>query len=199
MSEKVSGRNGDIALFLYAGPFIVNFLYALYVWSGVGFSSTLPQLVYLEVAQSPYIFLVGFAAVLLAGVIDFNDEAPTARKGAVAGLSRRLQWVAVISLLLAFVSALYSAGGDPGTAISNMFVGRYPLIFPALLVVLSFLVLPGVRIQGANTRNLTAVLLLILSPAALYELGKRSVAAGLGVSLLFLLIAAYILVAAKKD
>jgi hypothetical protein len=198
LSEKVEPKYGDVALLLYAVPFILNFAYALYLWFGVGLSSILPQLVYLEVTQSPYVFLAGFAAVALAGVIDFNSEAPNAKKGATLALSRRLQAIAFASLILAFIAAWYSAGGDLGTALLNMLDGRYPLVFPALLVFFSFLILPSVRLQGANLKNLLVVALLVASPAALYEVGKRNSVAGLGVALILLLAAAYLLVN-KKD
>lgn len=72
MSGTKADRNGDIALFLYAAPFILSFVYALYLWLGTGLSAILPQLVFLEVTQNPYVFLAGFAAVSLAAVIDFN-------------------------------------------------------------------------------------------------------------------------------
>lgn len=199
MSEKVGGRNGDVALLLYAAPFLVNFVYALYLWSEVGFSSVLPQLVYIEVSQNPYVFLLGFAAVLAAALLDFNSEALETRRSGVAALSRRLQWVAVVSIILAFIAASYAAGGDVATGLFNMLDGRYPLVFPALLVFFSFMILPSVKIQGANTKNLLVVLLLVASPAALYELGKRNTAAGLGVALILLLLAAFLLVRSKRD
>jgi hypothetical protein len=199
LSETVAGRNGDIALFLYGAPFILSFVYALYLWAGVGFSAVLPQLVYLEVTQSPYIFLLGFAGVTIAAVLDFNSEAQGAKRGAVVALSRRLQWIALLSIVLAFITAWYSAGGDIVTGLLNMVDGRYPLVFPALLVFFSFMILPSVRLQGANLKNLLVVVLLIASPAALYELGKRSTVAGLGVSLILLLVAAFLLVRGKKD
>ena len=199
MAEKVEARYGDVALLLYAAPFILNFVYALYLWFGAGFSSIMPQLVYLEVTQSPYIFLAGFAAVALAVVIDFDSEAPNARKGATAALSRRLQIIALISVVLAFIAAWYSAGGNLGSGVLNMVDGRYPLVFPAVLVFFSFLILPSVRLQGANQKNLLIVILLIASPLALYELGKRSTIAGLGVGLILLLVAAFLLVSNKKD
>jgi hypothetical protein len=199
LSERAAGRNGDIAFFLYAAPFILNFVYALYLWAGVGFSSVLPQLVYVEVSQSPYIFLLGFAAVALAAVIDFNSEAPTGKRGAVIALSKRLQAVALIAIILSFLAAWYAAGGDIGTALFNMLDGRYPLVFPALLIFFSFMILPAVRLQGANMRNLLVIVLLIASPALLYELGKRNTAAGLGAALLVVLLAAFLLVRERRD
>lgn len=199
MSEKPEAKYGDVALLLYAAPFILNFVYALYLWFGEGFSAIMPQIVYLEVTQSPYIFLVGTAAVALAVVIDFDSEAPNARKSATATLSRRLQIIALVSVVLAFIAAWYSAGGDLGTAVLNLVDGRYPLVFPAVLVFFSFLILPSVRLQGANRKNLLIVVLLIASPVALYELGKRNSIAGLGIGLVLLLVAAFLLVNNKKD
>ena len=199
MSEKGEAKYGDVALLLYAAPFILNFVYALYLWFGAGFSAIMPQLVYLEVTQSPYIFLAGFAAVALAVVIDFDAEPSNTRKSATAALSRRLQIIALISVLLAFVAAWYSASGDLGTGVLNLVDGRYPLVFAAVLVFFSFLILPSVRLQGANEKNLLIVLLLIASPVALYELGKRDTIAGLGVGLILLLAAAFLLVNSKKE
>jgi len=199
LSEKAEAKYGDVALLLYAAPFILNFVYALFLWFGEGFSAIMPQIVYLEVTQSPYIFLAGTAAVALAVVIDFDSEAPNARKSATATLSRRLQIIALVSVLLAFIAAWYSAGGDLGTGVLNLVDGRYPLVFPAVLVFFSFLILPSVRLQGANQKNLLIVVLLIASPVALYELGKRNSIAGLGVGLILLLVAAFLLVNNKKD
>jgi hypothetical protein len=199
LSDEVEAKYGDVALLLYAAPFILNFVYALYLWFGVGFSAIMPQLVYLEVTQSPYVFFAGFAAVTLAVVIDFDSEPPGSRKSATVVLSKRLQLIALVSVVLAFLSAWYSAGGDLGTGVLNLVDGRYPLVFPAVLVLLSFLILPSVRLQGANPKNLLVILLLIASPAALYELGKRSTVAGLGGGLILLLAAAFLLVYGKKD
>jgi hypothetical protein len=199
LSEKMEAKYGDVALLLYAAPFILSFFYALYLWFGVGFSSIMPQLVYLEVTQSPYIFLAGFAAVALAVVIDFNAEPSNARKSATAALSRRLQLIALISVVLAFIAAWYSASGNLGIGVLNLVDGRYPLVFAAVLVFFSFLILPSVRLQGANRMNLLIIVLLIASPAALYELGKRNSIAGLGVGLVLVLVAAFLLVNKKKD
>ncbi len=199
MSKPADGKYGDFAILRYAAPFILNFVYALYLWFGAGISAVLPQFVFLEVAQSPYLFLAGFAAVSLAAVIDFNSEAPDARKNALVTLSKRLQSIAVAAIVLAFVSAWYSASLDIGTALLNLLDGRYPLVFPALLVLLSFLILPSVKLQGANRKNLLVILLLVASPAALYELGKRNTVAGLGVGLVLLLVAAFLLLRNDKE
>ncbi len=198
MSRTSANRYGDVALLLYAAPFILNFVWALYLWFGTGFSAILPQLVFLEVTQNPYLFIAGFAAVVLAALIDFNSEPPERRKAALTTLSKRLQAIAVISIILALIAAWYAASFDPGTTLFNLLDGRYPLVFPALLVFLSFVILPSVKLQGANQKNLLVVLLLLASPLALYEVGKRNTIAGLGVGLLLLLAAAYLLLRKKE-
>lgn len=193
MSEKVEGRNGDVALFLYAAPFIINFVYALYVWAGVGFSSVLPQLVYIEVSQNNYIFLLGFAAVVCAALLDFTSEPAASRRSSTFSLSKRLQALAMVALVLSFLAAWYSASGNLSTAVYNVMDGRYALVFPAVILLFSYIILPPVKLQGANLRNILVIVLLFLSPAALYELGKRNTAAGLGSALILILLAAYIL------
>jgi hypothetical protein len=198
LSETAADRRGDIALFLYAAPFILNFVWALYLWSETGLSRTLPQLVFLEVTQNPYLFLAGFAAVALAAVIDFNSEPPERRKSALSTLSKRLQAIAFLSVVLALVSAWYAANFNIGGTFFNLLDGRYPLVFPALLVFLSFIILPSVRLQGANMRNLFVVVLLVASPVAIHELGKRNTVSGLGVGLILILAAALLLLRDKK-
>jgi hypothetical protein len=199
LSGNVQDRNGDIAFLLYATPFIVNFVYAIYLWAGAGFSAILPQLVYLEVTQSPYIFLIGFAAVCGAAMIDFDASTPEARKSSAVALSKRLQYIAALSIILALIAALYSASGNPITAFSNVLDGRYPLVFPALLLLFSFAILPSVRLESINMKNALVIVLLIASPGALYEIGKRNTVAGLGIGLILLLAAAYLLVNNKKE
>jgi hypothetical protein len=196
--SKAADRNGDIALLLYSAPFVLNFVYALYLWFGTGLSATLPQLVFLEVTQNPYLFLAGFAAVVLAAVIDFNSEPPERRKGALSTLSKRLQAIAFLSVVLALVSAWYAANFDLGLTFFNLLDGRYPLVFPALLVLLSFLILPSVRLEGANLKNLLVVLLLLASPVVIHELGKRNTVGGLGLGLVLILAAAFLLLRDRK-
>jgi hypothetical protein len=199
LNSQKAERNGDIAVLLYAAPFIINFVYTLYLWAGAGFSSTLPQLVFLEVTQNPYVFLLGFAAVAFAAVLDFDNSSLETRRASVSALSRRLQAIAGLSLVLAAIAALYAGGGDLGTAAYNLLDGRYPLVFPAVLLFLSFVILPSFRLESVNRSNALVVIFLIASPIALYELGKRDTTAGLGVGLILLLLAAYILVSQKRE
>jgi len=199
LNSPKAERNGDIAVLLYAAPFILNFVYALYLWGGAGFSATLPQLVFLEVTQNPYVFLLGFAAVAFAAVLDFDNSTLEARRTSVLALSKRLQAIAGLALVLAALAAFYAAGGDLGTAGYNLLDGRYPLIFPAVLLLLSFVILPSFKFESVNRTNALVVILLIGSPIALYEIGKRDSIAGLGTGLILLLLGAYVLVTQKKQ
>jgi hypothetical protein len=192
-------KNGDLALVLYGVPFIVSFAYAMYLWAGQGLSSTLPSAVYDEVTQNPYVFLVGFFGVLAGGLVDFSSEEPTARRGAVMALSKRLQAIAFLTLVLGAICAWYSAGFDLSNGALYLVEGRYTLIFPALLIVFSFLIVPSVRFQGVSWSNLIAIVLLIASPVGAYEVGKRNTDAGLGIALTMLLLAVFLLVRGKNQ
>jgi len=183
-------NSGDVAFFLYLTPFIANFAYTLYLWASSGISLVLPQLVFLEVTQNPYIFLVGTAAVIFAGLMDVTGEEPGTRRVAVTKLSSRLQTIAAVSIVLAAVASLYSSHLNIGIAGFNLLDGRYPLIFPALLVLFSFLILPTLRLPTSDYVGVVIVLLLLASPLVLHELGKSNVPAALGVTLLMLLAAA---------
>jgi hypothetical protein len=183
-------NSGDVAFFLYLTPFIANFVYTLYLWASSGISLVLPQLVFLEVTQNPYVFLVGIAAVIFAGLLDVTGEEPGSRRPAVLKLSSRLQMIATVSIVLAAVSSLYAAHLDVGTALFNLLDGRYPLIFPALLVLFSFLILPTIKLPTSDYVGVVIVLLLLASPLVLHEVGKSNVAAALALSLLMLLAAA---------
>ena len=199
--SKTVDELGDVAFFLYLTPFIATFLYTMYLWVQSGISPVLPQLVFLEVTQSPYLFLVGIVAVTVAGVLDVNDENPATRKAAVAKLSLRLQTIALVSIVLAVVAAVYSSGGDLGNAFFNLLDGRYPLVFPALLVLMSFLILPALDVRKLDSRNaqsVAVVVLLLASPAALHEVGKVNPVAGLASAFALLLAAAAVFLRAQK-
>lgn len=200
--SKTLDELGDLAFFLYLTPFIATFLYTMYLWVQNGISPVLPQLVFLEVTQSPYLFLVGVVAVTLAGVLDVRDENPASRRAAVQRLSQRLQAIALACIVLAAIAAVYSSGGDLGNAFFNLLDGRYPLVFPALLVLMSFLILPAMDVSKLGPqaiRYLLVVILLLASPLALHEVGKLDTVGGIGTSLVLLLAAAALFLRTQKS
>src|SRR5205085_11310540 len=111
-------------------------------------------------------------------------------------VSKRVQTLAIVSFVLALISAWYATGFTANaSAIASTFLsGRYALVFPALLVVFSFLVLPTLKIQMQQARTIIAVLCLLSVPVVIREIGRRSTAAGLAVSLVLILAAILLMV-----
>lgn len=182
----------DVPFLLFVVPFALNGLYAIYLWAQVGLSSTLPQTVFLQVTENPYVFLIGFLAVIFGAIIDVLQEAPTQRRAKLIHESTTLQIIALAALVLGALSAWYAAGFDLGTAGSNILQGRYVIVFPALLVLFSFVMLPSVTIKREQVRNALMVVLLLAVPVTIDEVGKRSFFVGMGIGLVFLVAAIYL-------
>jgi hypothetical protein len=196
-----SGQNKqDIPFLLFLVPFAASGLYAIYLWATVGLSSTLPSTVFLQVTESPYVFLVGFLAVMVGAAIDVLIEEPAKRRIKLVQESNTLQKLAVTALVLGALSAWYSAGFDPGTAATYVLEGRYVVVFPALVILFSFLFLPAVTINRSQTMNVVIVLLLLAVPLSVDEVGKRNFYAGMGLGFALLVVALYLyLVTQKRD
>ncbi len=91
-------------------------------------------------------------------------------------------------MVLALLSALYANGLDPAGAASDFIVGRYDLVFPALLFLLSYLMRVQFQFSAFRSTRFLGVLAMVLVPAALYGLGKLKSAADLPAAFLFLII-----------
>jgi uncharacterized membrane protein YhaH (DUF805 family) len=187
-----SENRQDIPFLLFLVPFAASAIYAIYLWVSVGLSATLPQSVFLQVTESPYVFLVGFVAVMLGAVIDVQLEEPAKRRLKLIQESNTLQIVAVVALILGALSAWYAAGFDPGLAASNVLEGRYVVVFPALVIIVSFLFLPAVTIKRGQATGLAIIVLLLAVPLSIDEIGKRNFYAGLGAGVALLAIALYL-------
>ena len=187
-----SENREDIPFVLFLVPFAVSGIYAIYLWVQAGISATLPQTAFLQVTESPYVFLVGFVAVIFGAILDVLYTEPAQRRAKLVEESTTIQKIAVIALVLGALSAWYAAGFDPGAAWSNLLQGRYVVVFPALLVIFSFLMLPAVTIRKEQGRNILMVLLLLAVPVSVDEVGKRSFFAGMGLGLLLLIAAIYL-------
>lgn len=192
----------DLSFVLYLVPLALSAIYALVLWAQTGLSAILPQAAYLGVTKSPYVFLVGFTAVLLAATLDVtNEEEGPSRKRALFSVSSRLQKLALVSFVLALVAAWYSDGfsGNLSELVLTFLSGRYAMVFPALLMVFSFLILPTLNVQKQQYRGLLAVLCLLGVPAAIYEIGRRSIGLGYGVSALLIVLALVLIVTARQQ
>jgi hypothetical protein len=183
----------DLSFILLLLPLIASGGYALLLWTSSGLSAILPQSVYLAVTRSPQIFLLGLFGVLAATFIDVTTAEPEKRWDEALVFSRTLQRYAIIILVLAFATALYSAGFDFGAAASNFVVGRYNVIFPALLFLFSFAITTPLKVEKLANPQVLALIALLAVPFVLDEVGKRNVMLGLLGSFVLILLAGGVL------
>jgi len=178
----------DLSTVLFLVPFLISGVYALVLWAQEGFSALLPSDVYLTVTRDPYVFLVGTFAVFGAVYLDVYTTDVADRLKRVSTLSGTLQKVAVASFVLALICAFYANIGNPSNTILDFVVGRYSLVFPAMLVLLSYLLVIPFNTGGFDTRSVTAIVVMLLVPAVIYEVGKRDSLAGISIGFVLLIV-----------
>jgi hypothetical protein len=180
-------RYEDYSTLLYIVPFAASGIYGLALWVQNGLSFVLPTSVYLTVTRDPYVFMIGSLAVMLGVIIEVNGAEPGARQAKVASVGNTLQSIAVASLILVLICALYANGFTDleGTA-SDFIIGRYGVVFPVMLVLLSYLITAQFKVSAIGNKKVLAVIALLLVPASLYEIGRRQTAVGLGIAFVFL-------------
>ena len=69
-------RREDVSFLLLLVPFAVSGIYGLLLWVTTGASAILPPTVFLQVTESPYVFLIGFAAVSVASSWTSSPRTP---------------------------------------------------------------------------------------------------------------------------
>jgi hypothetical protein len=183
------GRFEDFATLLYLVPFLVSGIYGLVLWVQGGISPMLPSSVYLTVTRDPYVFIVGSLAIMLGVVLEVNGTEPAQRVAKLSSLGNALQFMAVASLVLVLICAWYANGfTDLSGMATDFIIGRYGLVFPTMLVLLSYLITAQFRLASLANRKVLALVALLLVPASLYEIGKREITAGLAIALFFLIV-----------
>jgi len=181
------GRYEDVSTLLYLVPIVVPIVYALVLWVQSGISAFLPPSVYLTVTRDPILFVVTSLAVMLGVIIEVNGTEPAARPAKLASLGGTLQSIAIASLIIVLLSALYANGfTDITDAATDFIIGRYGIVFPAALVLLSYLLTVQFKLPGVTKMQILAAILLFLVPASLYEVGKRQTALGVGLAFVLL-------------
>lgn len=191
---------GDLSFALFLVPFVASAVYALVLWTQSGATILLPERVYLAVTKDPYLFIAGFTSVMLASIIEITSEAPEQRGAKVAALSRRIQSLAILSLVFSLLAAWYATGFvHIGNALFDLLDGRFSTLFPALLILFSFIVLPAVRLRAEQLTMLATVLCLLAVPAVIYEVGKRSISLGLGIALVLVAAAIFLTVLPRRS
>jgi hypothetical protein len=180
-----SGFRGDAAALLYLVPFGASAVYGLYLWVRSGISGLLPTSVYLQVARDPYLFIVGSFAVLIGAAVDIGGAEYEERQAKAKSTGSLLQSIAVASLILALGGAWYANGFVHISAtVTDFMVARYTVIFPAVLVLLSYFITVQFKFQSLKSPKFIGVILILLVPAVVYEVGRRDTAGGLALALL---------------
>ena len=165
----------DIALILYIIPFAINGGYSLILWTTRGFSISLPADIYLAVTKNSIVFLAGLASILLASVIELITKSGSERARSLQLSARRLEILATASVILSLVFAWSATGYSANlrAAVDMWLEGRYPLIFPSLLLVTSFVMNPLMTLSQERKKFLSQALaigLVIGAPLVFYAL-----------------------------
>lgn len=193
------GYAEDISTLLFLVPFLASGIYGIVLWVQAGISAVLPTSVYLTVTRDPILFIIGSLSIMLGVMIEVNSADPSNRNAKLSSLGSNLQSIAIASLILVVVSALYANGFlDVSGAATDFIIGRYGLVFPAMLVLLSYLLTARFRWSSLMNRKVLAVIALLLVPASIYELGNRHPTLGLGGALVLLIVGVALFVIPEK-
>jgi hypothetical protein len=186
---SIRGRYEDVSTLLYLVPIVAPIIYALVLWVQNGISPVLPSSVYLTVTRDPILFIGASLAVMLGVIVEVNGTEPGARAAKLASLGGTLQSIAVASLVIVLISALYANGfTDITGAATDFIIGRYGIVFPAALVLLSYLMTVQFKLPGVTKRQILAAIALLLVPVSLYEIGRRQTALGIVIAFVLLVI-----------
>ena len=181
-------RYEDITTLLYIVPFAVSGVYGLIVWFQNGISALLPSRVYLAVTQNPEVFVIGSLAVLVGVVMEVRGTDASQRGTKVGSLGTTLQAIAGASVFFALAGAFYSNGANVAGAVGDFMGGKYNLIFPATMMLLSYLITVPLNFSALVKRKTLGLILLLLVPVSIYEVGKRQIYVGLGLAFALLIV-----------
>jgi hypothetical protein len=197
MSSK--GKYEDVSAILFIVPFIVSGVYALYLWFSGGISSTLPTTVYLTVTRDPLVFAIGSLSVFAGLIVEVKGVDPANRRVSLQETASLIQKLAVASFVLAVLAAWYANGfTDLVGAVGDFLVGRFSLAFPVLLVLLSYLATVPLRWTALSNGKILGIVLMLIVPGVVYEVGKRDTVVGLGVALLMMVAGAFLFLRTEK-
>jgi hypothetical protein len=194
---SIRGKYEDASTLLFLVPFIVSGAYGVYLWVTTKITPILPTSAYLQVTRDPYVFLVGILAVFVGVIVDLRGVDPRSRRERLAWDSGYLQKTAAACFVLSLLMAWYANGFvDISGAAQDFVVGRYSIVFPAVLVLFSYLVNPALKLGGAASYKLAGFVAMLAVPAVVYEVGKRSAIVGLASAAALMVVGLYLLLRA---
>jgi hypothetical protein len=164
MASKDFGE--DAAFLLYLVPLVVSIIYGAIDWVSTAKTSTMPPSAYLDVAKSPYLFLVSIVAICLAVILEVRSTSTPDRNGIVQANISRMQILAVVVLIISFLASISAGGYDLPTAFSLFVNGRYALIYSFFLIGISLLLAPKQVLGNLKVASLPDILGLVLLVAA---------------------------------
>ncbi len=175
MQRTETAENASFILYLL--PIVASAAYALSAWVSEGLSSNLPVTIYFTVTKNPYLFLLGFTSVCLAVLIDVYGSPADSRLNKLTENYRQTQMLATVCLLSAAVFVWSAAEYSPSTGrfLQILLEGRYALIYPLTLFMLSMLLNPSINLGFLSLSRLlrnASVILLASSPIILYGLWR---------------------------
>jgi uncharacterized membrane protein YhaH (DUF805 family) len=106
----------------------------------------------------------------------------------------------VASLILSLLGAWYANRFvDLSGTVSDFLIGRYSVLFPAVLILLSYLVTIPLKVESLRNAKVLGAISLVLVPVAVYEVGKRDTAVGLAVALVLLALGVTLFLRSEKS
>lgn len=197
MSAKTN--TDDLSVLLYMVPFIASGAYAIYLGVSGGVAYLLSSTVYLTVTRDPYVFLAGTLCVTLGAVLEVSAAAPADRRTRLASVSDTLQIIAVTSLVLSIICAIYANGANLSGSAADFIDGRYSILFPLIMVCMSYLMVIPLSTAVFSKPAFLGVVALILVPVSLHEVGKRSSLAGLVVTFILIVVGLFLFMRAYSE
>jgi hypothetical protein len=157
----------DASFFLYFAPIVASIVYGVYEWIVISPKShSFPSRAYLIVSKDPYLFLFSLVVICVALIVELNFSEPSARSGIIVANTRRLQYLAVIVLIVSYAAAVSAANYNFGDGALIFINGRYAIIYAFFLIGISVLLIPREIFGNFKTSMLPEVLGLVLLAAA---------------------------------
>ena len=161
----------DTTFILYIIPILLNGGYGLWSWVAGGADLAALQQAYSYLTREPLIFLAGLLAVCAAVILDTRYLSP------LEVVDERVTRLAFFCFISALIIAMAATGFNLSSGLILFLRGRYALIFPALLMVLTFLF--RVKVDLTQPKGLwrgLSLILLLTSPLTLYLLWRTGAA-----------------------
>ena len=132
-------------------------------------------------------------------MLDIGSADPESRQAKAKSTGNLLMSIAVASMILALGGAWYSNGFvHVSETVTDFLVARYTVIFPAMLVLLSYLITVQFKAESIMNTKFVGVILVLLAPAVVYEIGKRDTAGGLALALVLVIAGIWLLLRRAK-